>query len=163
MHSDLGRYLGVPIVHERSSPRLYQALIDKVQERLSAWKTKTLNMAGRVTLIQSVESSMPTHVMQTAWLPAGVCNKLDQLNRTFLWGGDSSHKKYHLVKWEDVIKQKVDEGLGLRETRSANAALLAKIGAENVSIFNGIKISRGSPSISHVMYADDLLICGWDC
>ncbi|KAG8389002.1 hypothetical protein BUALT_Bualt02G0184100 [Buddleja alternifolia] len=32
--------------------------------------------------------------------------------------------------------------------------------AETSSAFNGIKISRGSPSISHVMYADDLLIFG---
>lgn len=49
------------------------------------------------------------------------------LNRNFLWGTSTDKKKLHLVRWQKVIKSKKQCGLGIREARSANIALLAKI------------------------------------
>ncbi len=40
-----GKYLGVPLIHERVSRRTYADFLEKVQGRLSGWKAKLLNMA----------------------------------------------------------------------------------------------------------------------
>ncbi|KAG8377629.1 hypothetical protein BUALT_Bualt08G0052900 [Buddleja alternifolia] len=62
---NLGKYLGVPIVHDKVLPRLFRELIDKVQARLSSWKAKLLNFAGRMTLVKSVMAALPVHTMQS--------------------------------------------------------------------------------------------------
>lgn len=53
---NLGKYLGVPLIHERVSRRTYADLLEKVQG-----KEKLLNMAGRETLIQSTTFALPMY------------------------------------------------------------------------------------------------------
>ncbi|KAG8363550.1 hypothetical protein BUALT_Bualt19G0034200 [Buddleja alternifolia] len=108
---DLGKYLGVPIHHGRVSPSLYRPLIEKIQSCLSTWKAKFLNMAARATLIQSVISTMPFHVMHTVLFSPGTCNSLDKINRTFLWAGDGNTRKLHTVGWSKIIQGKEVGGL----------------------------------------------------
>ncbi|KAG8365371.1 hypothetical protein BUALT_Bualt18G0097700 [Buddleja alternifolia] len=100
--NDLGKYLGVPIHHGRVTPALYRPLIEKVQSRLSNWKARLLSMPALATLIQSVTSAMPSHVMHTAWLPTGVFKQLDKMNRAFLWAKDGNPRKMHTVRWSTV-------------------------------------------------------------
>lgn len=83
-------------------------------------------MAGRLTLIQSVTSSVPIYAMQTAKLPSSVCDSLDKLNRNFLWGDTNDKKKVHLLCWKKVCKPKCKGGLGLKMTADMNRAMLAK-------------------------------------
>ncbi|CAL9001792.1 unnamed protein product [Prunus brigantina] len=104
LSDNLGKYLGVPLIHTRVNKDTYQEIIDKVQKRLSYWKSHTLSMAGRLTLLQSVTSAIPIYSMQTAMLPASVCSKLDQLNKNFLWGHAFDKAKVHLVNWETMCK-----------------------------------------------------------
>ena len=42
--TDLGRYLGVPLIHGRVSKGTYLGVVDKVQRRLATWKTESLSM-----------------------------------------------------------------------------------------------------------------------
>ncbi|KAK9941797.1 hypothetical protein M0R45_007491 [Rubus argutus] len=123
---DLGKYLGMPLIHSRISKQTYAEVIDKVQNRLAGWKSKTLNMAGRLTLIQAVTSSTPVYAMQTAKLPSCTTKTLDKLNRDFLWGDCDGKKKIHLVKWESVCKPKWLGGLGIKKAATMNQAMLAK-------------------------------------
>lgn len=51
---DLGKYLGMPLLHYRVTKHTYQEIIDKVDRRLSGWNTSHLSLAGRITLAQSV-------------------------------------------------------------------------------------------------------------
>ena len=53
---DLGKYLGVSILHKRTIRGTYKVILDKVKARLSAWKATSLSMAGRLTLVKSVIS-----------------------------------------------------------------------------------------------------------
>lgn len=66
--------------------------------------------------------------MQTCLLPQGICNALDKINRSFLWGDTESQKKMHLVKWDEVNVPEGSGGLGLNKTKEANIAHLAKTG-----------------------------------
>lgn len=90
-----------------------------------------MSMAGRLTLITSVTSAIPTYSMQMCHLPIQFCDKLDQLNRNFLWGDMSDNeKKPHLVGWDNVCIPKKFGGLGIRKTRENNLANLAKLNWE---------------------------------
>ena len=53
-------YLGLQL-HVRPLQKVHvQPLIDRIGQRLPSWKGKLLNKAGRLTLVTSVLSSMPT-------------------------------------------------------------------------------------------------------
>ncbi|KAG8382679.1 hypothetical protein BUALT_Bualt05G0102300 [Buddleja alternifolia] len=126
--SHLGKYLGVKVTHSRNRSENFRELIEKVQHRLSGWKAKNLNLAGRATLIQSVTSALPIYSMHSNWIPTKVCDQLDRLNRAFLWGSIDNIKKIHLVGWDKIICCKSKGGLGIRDSRKTNLAMLAKTG-----------------------------------
>ncbi|KAL5861995.1 hypothetical protein ACOSQ4_003291 [Xanthoceras sorbifolium] len=77
---DLGNYLGVPLIHGRINKHTYSGILEKVHNRLASWKSSTLSMAGRVTLIKAVSSAIPMYAMQTVKLPSDLCVKLDKVN-----------------------------------------------------------------------------------
>lgn len=52
-------------------------------------------MAGRITLVKAVTSLLPVYIMQIALVPATVCNKLDKINRSFIWGNVEDQLKAH--------------------------------------------------------------------
>nr|XP_011457336.1 PREDICTED: uncharacterized protein LOC105349397 [Fragaria vesca subsp. vesca] len=128
LSDDLGNYLRVSLLHSRVTLDTYKGLVEKVQLRLASWKSHTLSMAGRHTLIQSVTAGLPVYTMQSVKLPMSICNTLDRLNMNFLWGHTEEKKKIHLVKWDTVCKPKRYGGLGLKKSSCVNQALLAKTG-----------------------------------
>ncbi|KAL6218309.1 hypothetical protein ACLB2K_011523 [Fragaria x ananassa] len=124
--SDLGRYLGVPLIHTRINKHTYEGIFVRIQSRLASWKCKTLSMAGRLTLVQSVTSSIPIYSMQTVKFPVSLCERIDKLNRDFIWGDNNEKKRVHLVNWETVCQPKCLGGLGVKKTEDMNQAMLAK-------------------------------------
>ncbi|CAN1188823.1 Putative ribonuclease H protein At1g65750 [Linum perenne] len=124
---DLGRYLGVPTLHGRTDKGTYQAIVDKLDNKLAGWKAKSLSLAGRVTLATSALSAIPAYVMQAAVLPATTCEAIDRRIRNFVWGSTSEERKTHLVSWEQICKSKELGGLGLRLARDLNTAYLVKL------------------------------------
>lgn len=113
--NDLGKYLGVPILHEKVNIRSFQFILDKVDQRLSNWKVKTLSFAGHLTLTKSVVQALPSYVMQSAALPKYVCEEIDRKCRKFLWGDMDGECHMHTVSWSKVCRPKNWGGLGLRE------------------------------------------------
>ncbi|CAN1163136.1 Putative ribonuclease H protein At1g65750 [Linum perenne] len=124
---DLGRYLGVPIIHGRALNAHYKFLLENLDSKLAGWKRETLSLAGRVTLAVSVLNAMPSYAMQTAVLSDAICDKIDQRIRSFVWGAEAGKRKLHLVKWEEVCKPKEMGGLGLRSAKALNQAYLLKL------------------------------------
>jgi hypothetical protein len=57
------KFLGLPL-HLRQLPRVnVQPLIDKLAKRLPTWQGRFLNRAGRLKLLNSVLSSIPTYFL----------------------------------------------------------------------------------------------------
>ena len=83
--------------------------------------------AGRSVLVKSTMAAIPNYVMQRRVQPVHLCEKLDKVNRDFLWGTTSEKRKMHLVGWNKIIKTKENGGLGIQEVRAKNIALLAKL------------------------------------
>src|ERR1044072_8474192 len=62
--SNLGKYLGLPILKGRVTRDNFAPIIDKVNSRLASSKHKLLNRAGNLCLAMSVVSSLPVYAMQ---------------------------------------------------------------------------------------------------
>ncbi|KAK3229447.1 hypothetical protein Dsin_001328 [Dipteronia sinensis] len=123
---DLGKSLGVHLIHGRVRNRTYGALVEKVQSRLASWKSDTLSLAGRVTLIKAVTSALHVYTIQSAKIPSNLSLNLDKLNRNFLWGHKDTKKTTHLIKWDTTCMPKNRGGLGIMRMKGMNQALSAK-------------------------------------
>lgn len=128
MTDDLGKYLGVPLIHKRVTKHTYSHIVEKVQARLTGWKANCLSLAGRATLVQAVTSAIPTYTMQATSIPKTTCNAIEKLNRQFLWGDTENKRKVHLINWQSVCEEKACGGLGIKNLKDHNSALLAKVG-----------------------------------
>lgn len=96
--NNLGKYLGVPFLHNKISHSTYSYVLEKIQERPLGWKTNKLSMAGRVTLCKSILSAMPLYTMQSTTLPKSIVNEIEKLCRGFIWGDSKSRRRAHLIK-----------------------------------------------------------------
>jgi hypothetical protein len=65
---------------------------------------------------------MPIYTMQNLWFPYGICDNIDVMVRSFIWGRNSCH----WVNWKNLTKLKSQGGLGIRITRNLNIYLLGK-------------------------------------
>ena len=59
--------------------------------------------------------------------PKRACAKMKEIFGKFLWGGPKQEKKWALVSWKGISKQKQKGGLGLRDPQTLNQVLGAKL------------------------------------
>jgi hypothetical protein len=117
-------YLGQPL-HVRQLRRVdYQPLIDKMASRLPTWKGCFLNKSGRLKLLNTVLSSMPTYML-TAFAPKmWLIKKLDKIRRGFLWKGTcDANGASSLVQWPKVKRPKDVGGLGVLDLEFFSTAV----------------------------------------
>lgn len=96
-------YLGVPISGRRSRKLDWDILIAKVRGHLISWKARQLSLGGRLTLMNSVLSAIPTYWMHIFRLPSYVVKEIDRIRRDFLWTGlDIDNPKCRLVGWKNI-------------------------------------------------------------
>ncbi|KAG6631973.1 hypothetical protein CIPAW_13G126100 [Carya illinoinensis] len=120
------KYLGLSLGASFKASRIWDGVIEKVEKRLSGWKRLYLSKGGRLTLIKSTLSNLPTYYLSLFPLPVGVANRIEKLFRAFLWGSLGEENKFHLVNWQRVIFPIVNGGLGVRDLNFFNKALLGK-------------------------------------
>ncbi|GMI80336.1 hypothetical protein HRI_001702900 [Hibiscus trionum] len=125
--SDLGRYLGVPLLHKRVTKASYQYVVQRVRDKLSGWSAKSMSLAGRITLANSVLSSILFYVMQSTLLPKGTCQEIEQLIRSFIWGRSAGGGGISLVNWQSVCSPSSKGCLGFKSLAIHNEAFLMKI------------------------------------
>ncbi|GJX28628.1 putative RNA-directed DNA polymerase [Tanacetum coccineum] len=119
-------YLGLPIGAKMSRCANWNVLIDKFQKRLSSWKSKSLSIGGRLTLIKSFLCSLGVYYFSTFKAPLEVINKLEGLRRKFFWGGNMDEKKISWNAWNKVITHMSCGCLGIGDLISSNLAMLCK-------------------------------------
>ncbi|KAL6125131.1 hypothetical protein ACLB2K_073191 [Fragaria x ananassa] len=82
--------------------------------------------------------AIPMYAMQTAKFPVSLCDKLDKLNRDFIWGDVENKKMVHLVNWDTICQPKYLGGLGIKKTTDMNQDMLSKIGWRIFQHDNGL-------------------------
>ncbi|GKV46638.1 hypothetical protein SLEP1_g53612 [Rubroshorea leprosula] len=81
---------------------------------------------GRLTLLNSVLSALPTFFMSLFLMPKSVLDQLIKIQRDFLWGATANKRKIAWVKWDAICCSKEKGGLGVPDMRRRNWALLGK-------------------------------------
>ena len=96
----------------RRKERLAQGPVDK---------TSTAPSAPAATAPQSTQA--PKKFKK---VPNRVVDKLVSLQRKFLWGGGPEQNKIAWIKWKTVCQPKEKGGLGLKDIKTFNLALIGK-------------------------------------
>jgi hypothetical protein len=85
-----------------------------------------LSKGGRIALIKSTLSNLPTYLLSLLPIPASVAKRIESIHCGFLWGGIGEEFKFHLVNWPKVCSPIREGGLGICNLRCFNRALLGK-------------------------------------
>ncbi|CAN1178605.1 Transposon TX1 uncharacterized 149 kDa protein [Linum perenne] len=125
---EFGKYLGVPSEWGRSKKDMVATMLTRMENLCQSWKSQLLSHAGKETLLKSVYQAIPTYIMSCFLLPKRATNTMNSMLSAFLWGGTSTSKTIHWRDGEVLCHPKAMGGLGFKEFRSFNLALLAKQG-----------------------------------
>jgi len=98
-------------------------MLVKVERRINQWTHRHLSMDGKITLLNSVLSSLPVYWFSLALLPMGILNSLRRLFCCFLWNGTVVDSKMHLVNWPILMRPKDNGGWGVLNPLWHNIAL----------------------------------------
>ncbi|XP_012853800.1 PREDICTED: uncharacterized protein LOC105973324 [Erythranthe guttata] len=119
------KYLGMPAALGRSRREIFLHLRDRVWSRIKGWGEKHLSRAGKEILIKSVLQAIPSYLMSCFVLPNGLLQEIESAIARFWWGEDS-RRKIHWISWRNLCESKRNGGMGFRDLRMFNLALLAK-------------------------------------
>ena len=85
-------YLGLPLGSKLNSSRVWEGIEEKFRR-----KRQYISKGGRLMLIRSTLSNMPIYMLSLFRMPKSVKNRLEKIQKDFLWGGGSTVRKIHLV------------------------------------------------------------------
>lgn len=87
------KYLGLPIGVDPRKIATWNPVVKKVRRRLSSWNSKQLSFAGRMVLIKSVLSALPTYFLSFFKAPKGIIHTLESLFKIFYGVGVKMREK----------------------------------------------------------------------
>lgn len=94
--------------------------------KIVGWKGKLLSKAGKETLIKAVAQATLTYIMSCFKLPDSLCQELSSMISDFWWGQKANERKISWVAWDKMCNPKAVGGMGFRDLKAFNLALLAK-------------------------------------
>ncbi|GAU37021.1 hypothetical protein TSUD_207270 [Trifolium subterraneum] len=120
------KFLGIPVGANPRRKETWRPVVEAMSTRFSRWSGSHLTYGGRITLINSVLASLPLYFF--SFFKASICvlNQLVSIQRNFLWGGGLEEKKMCWVKWDHVCLPRDLGGLGVKNLKLFNIALLSK-------------------------------------
>ncbi|XP_062085609.1 uncharacterized protein LOC133791706 [Humulus lupulus] len=139
------QFLGLPLGDSPRSKGFWEPVISKCANRLDSWSA-FLSRGGRLTLIQSVLSSIPIYYLSLFCIPKSVVGIIEKLMRDFLWEGAEHSGADHLVSWNEFCKSRSHGGLGIGNLALRNKAFLFKwlwwFPMESTSLWHRVVRSR---------------------
>lgn len=119
-------YLGLPLGTTKPTLQYFSPMLTRIENRLSV-VSKFLSYHGRLILVNSVMTALPTFYMCTLQLPPQIIKQIDSYRKKCLWsGGEINRKGNCLAAWEAACRPKKEGELGIIDLRTQNTALLLK-------------------------------------
>jgi hypothetical protein len=100
------KYLGVPVSFRGLKKSDLNFIDIKFTKKLDAWVGGSSSSGGRLTLVDSCLSNLPSYIMAMFLLNKTFIEKLDVHRRRFFWHGKKQKKGYYMVKWTRVCRSK---------------------------------------------------------
>jgi hypothetical protein len=122
------KYMGLLALVGKSRLSEFKSIKDMVWKRMNDWKTKFLSQAGKEILLKTVIQAIPSYSMRVFLLPLGLSKEINSLMQKFWWGHKDNESKIHWMSWKRLGVSKSKGGMGFRDLRGFNLALLAKQG-----------------------------------
>lgn len=121
------RYLSVPLCSKKLSFGDCDPLVLQIKKKMNAWTTRTLSLAGRLTMLTSVISGIIHKWTSAFLLPKKVIKAITSLCSSFLWHGKIGVPTGVKVAWYDVSVPKSEGGLGIRNLEVWSDACALKL------------------------------------
>ncbi|KAK1564769.1 hypothetical protein Q3G72_011280 [Acer saccharum] len=134
-------YLRLPFGNKKTSKATWDTILNRIRNRLAPWKRNFVNKGGRLVLIKSVLSSLPSYFMSVFRMPVGVAMDIEKVQRSFFWGDGREKRKLHAVNWETLCNSKKNGGLGIVRSKPQSHFIQA-IGSLFVAGTNTAKIFK---------------------
>ncbi|CAJ2667177.1 unnamed protein product [Trifolium pratense] len=119
-------YLGLPIGGDPRRLCFWEPVLDRLNNRLSGWRSRFLSIGGRLVLLKSVLTSLPVYALSFFKAPSGIISSIESILIKFFWGGSEDIRKVSWINWNTICLRKEYGGLGVRQLREFNLALLGK-------------------------------------
>ena len=159
------KYLGLPSLVGRKKRNTFNEIKEKFSKKLTGWKEKMLSKVGKEVLIKAVAQAIPTYTMSCFKLPDALCDELTSMIRNFWWGQKEEEKKIAWLSWEKLCEPKSNGGMGFRQLKQFNLALLAKqVGGfkQNKTLWSTVfsrqSTFRGVSSLRHPLATTHLIL-----
>lgn len=123
----VGKYLGLPEHFGRKKKDLFSSLVDRIKQKAMGWSNRYLSAAGKLVMLQSVLSPIPSHSMTCFKLPVSLCKRIQSAFTRFWWDDNKGTRKMAWIAWEKLMLSKSNGGLGIRDVQAFNDARLAKL------------------------------------
>jgi hypothetical protein len=120
------KYLGLSTPEGRMTSEKFQSLQNRLASCLVEWDDSHKSQAAKEVLIKAIAQSIPVYVMSVFKLPLGLCDELTKMIRRYWWGAQRGKRKTHWVAWDIMLRPKDYGGMGFRDMRLFNQALLAR-------------------------------------
>lgn len=120
------KYLGLPLGGSFNSCVFWDPMVERVQKKLSCWKSSYISLGGQIILIKAALVNVSVYYMSLYKMPAKVVQVLEKCQREFLWEGGVG-KKDHLVNWEEVCRSKSHGGFGDQQVKGEKHCLLVEV------------------------------------
>jgi len=120
------KYLGLPTPEGRMKHDQFQPLSAHFGKRMAYWSDKNLSQAAKEVQIKSVAQALPTYSMGVFKLPTTLCEDYMRLIRKYWWGASNGRSRVQWCSWEEMIMPKGIGGMGFRDLKLFNQALLAR-------------------------------------
>lgn len=106
-------YLGLPLGLTKPRVDDFLPLITRCEKRLIS-TSLFLSQAGKLQMVNSVFSSLPTFFMCTFQLHSSVREQIDKYRKHCLWRGSDDNDRINAkAAWSMVISPKEEGGLGI--------------------------------------------------
>ena len=85
-----------------------------------------MSFGGRLVILKFVLSNLPLYFFSFYKAPKNVIKKPINLQRNFLWTGETQPKKISWVAWDQICKPKHEGGSGVKCLEMFSLSLLSK-------------------------------------
>ncbi|XP_019251128.1 PREDICTED: uncharacterized protein LOC109230047 [Nicotiana attenuata] len=86
-------YPGLQLGASHKDTTVWNPVIERVEKRLVGWQKRYLSKGGKEVLIKNTLSSMPTYYLSLLQAPVSITEKLERLQRNFLWDATDGTRK----------------------------------------------------------------------